>query len=61
MLGLFCLHLNTIDRSGHVTRTMRRDNWLGFKCLYLGFRISAYGRGLGSSFRFIGSVFRVRI
>jgi len=39
MLGLFCLQLNTIGRSGQVTRTIRRDNWLGFKCLWLGFRI----------------------
>ena len=47
-LGLFCLHLNTIGSSGHVTSTIRRDNWLGFK----GLRIRAYGQGLGSRFRF---------
>jgi len=28
-----------------VTSTIRRDNWLGFKSLWLGFRISAYGQG----------------
>jgi len=31
VLEIFCLHLNTIDWSGHVTSTLRRDNWLGFK------------------------------
>jgi len=31
MLGLFCLHLKTIGRSGHVTSTIRRDNLLGFE------------------------------
>jgi len=46
MLGLFCLHLNTIGRSGHVTSTTRRDNLLGVKSLCLGFRIRAYGQGL---------------
>jgi len=46
VLGLFCLHLNTIRRSGHVTSTIRRDNLLGFKSLWLGFRIRAYGQGL---------------
>jgi len=30
-----------------VTSTICRDNWLGFKSLWLGFRISAYGQGLG--------------
>ena len=25
--GLFCLHLNTVGWSGHVTSTIRRDNW----------------------------------
>jgi len=34
---------------------------VGFKSLWLGLRISASGRGLGSSFRFSGSVFRVRV
>jgi len=61
LLGLFCLHLKTIGRSGHVTSTIRRENWLGFKSLWLGFRIRAYGQGLGSSFRFSGSAFRVRV
>ena len=46
MLGLFCLHLNTISRSGHVTSTIHRDNLLGFKSLWLGFRIRAYSQGL---------------
>ena len=46
MLGLFCLHLNTIGRSGHVTSTIRRDNLMGFKSLWLRFRIRAYGQGL---------------
>jgi len=46
MLGLFCLHLNTIGRSGHVTSTIRRENFLGFKSLWLGFRIRAYSQGL---------------
>jgi len=43
-----------------VTSTIRRDNWFGIKSLWLGFRISAYGQDLGSSFRFSGSVFRVK-
>jgi len=33
---------------------------VGFKSLWLGFRIRAYGKGLGSSFGFSGSVFRAR-
>ena len=37
-----------------------RDNSLVFMNLWLGFRISAYGQGLGSSFRFSGSVLSVR-
>jgi len=61
VLGLFCLHLNTVDQTGLVTSTIRRNNWLEFKSLWLGIRISAYGRGLGSSFRFSGSVFRFRV
>ena len=60
VLALFCLHLNTIGWSGHVTITIRRDNWLAFKSLWLGFRIRAYCQCLGSSFRFSGSVFRIR-
>jgi len=47
VLGLFCLHLNTIHWSGHVTSTICRDNWLGFKSLWLGYRISAYGQVWG--------------
>jgi len=47
VLGLFCLHLNTVDGSGLVTSTIRRNKWLGFKGLWLEFRISAYDRGLG--------------
>ena len=46
-VGIFCLHLNAIDWSGHVTSTICRDNWLGFKSLWLGYRISAYGQVLG--------------
>jgi len=42
LLGLFCLHLNTIGRSIHMTSMIRRDDWLGFKCLWLGFRIRVY-------------------
>ena len=65
VLRLFCLHLNTIDWSGHVSSTIRRDNWLGFKSLWLWFRISAYGQDLWSClwscFRFSGSVFRVGV
>jgi len=29
MLGLFCLQLNTVGWSGHVTSTIRRGIWLG--------------------------------
>ena len=39
----------------YVTRQL-----VGFKSLWLGFRIRAYGKGLGSSFGFSGSVFRAR-
>jgi len=46
MLGHFSLHLNTIGRNGHVTTTVRRDNLLGYKGLWLGFRIRAYSQGL---------------
>jgi len=44
--GLFCLHLKTIGWSGHVTSTIWGDNLLGFKSLWLEFRISAYGQDL---------------
>ena len=47
MMGLFCLQLNIFDWSGCVTSTLRRDYWLGFKCLLLGFRI----RNFWSRFR----------
>jgi len=46
---------------GHVTCTICRDNWLGFKSLWLGFRIRAYNQGVGSIFKLRGSLFRVRI
>jgi len=45
--------------SGLVTSTICRVNWLGFKSLWLGFRIRAYGQGVGSIFKLRGS--RVRI
>jgi len=61
MLELFCLQLNIIGGSGRVTSTIRRDNWLGFKSLSLGFRIRDFGQGLWSSFSFNGSVLRVRV
>ena len=61
MLGLFCLQLNIIGWSGRVTNTIRRDNWLGFKSLWLRFRINDFSQVLGSSFSFNGSVFRVRV
>jgi len=54
VLRLFCLYLNTVGCSSHMTSMIRRDNWLGFKSLWLGFRIRVYGQGLGSSFRFSG-------
>ena len=41
--------------------TICKENWLGFKSSWLGFRISADDQGLGSRFRFSGSVFRVRV
>ena len=55
------IFFDTIGWSGHVTIAMRSDNWLGFKSLWLGLRIRAYGQGLGSSFEFSVSVFRVRV
>jgi len=61
VLGLIFLHLNTIGWSGHVTSTLHRGNWLGFKSLWLGFGIRAYGQALGSTFAFSGSVFRIRV
>ena len=50
-LGLFCLHLNTVGRSGHVTSTIHRVNLLGFKSLWLGFRIRDNSQGLVFSVR----------
>jgi len=44
---------------GHVTSTICRDYWLGFKSLWLRFRIRAYGQGVGSIFKLSGS--RVRV
>ena len=61
VLGLFCLHLNTIGWSSHMTSMIHRDNWLRFKSLWLRFRIRIYAKGSGSSFRFRGSMFRVRV
>jgi len=46
---------------GHVTSTICRDSWLGFKSLWLGFRIRAYGQGVVSIFKLRGSVFRVKV
>jgi len=39
--------LNTIGSSSHMTNMIRRDNWLGFRSLWLVFRISVYGQVLG--------------
>ena len=41
--------------------TICRDNWLGFKSLWLGFRIGVYVQDVGSNFKLRGSVFRVRV
>jgi len=46
---------------GHVTNTICRGNWLGFKSLWLRFMIRAYGQGVRSTFKLSGSVFRVRV
>ena len=46
---------------GHVTSTICRDNWLGFKSLWLGFRIRDCAQGVGSTFKLKGSVFTVRV
>jgi len=46
---------------GHVTSTICRENWFGFKGLWLGFRISTYVQGVGSTFKLRGSVFRGRV
>ena len=46
---------------GHVASTICRDNWLGFKSLWLGFRIRAYGQGVGSILKLRRSVFRLEL
>jgi len=52
-------HVPTPLHPGHVTSTICRDNRLGFKSLWLGFRIRAYGQCVGSVFKLRGS--RVRV
>jgi len=52
-------HVPTPLHPGHLTSTMCRDNWLGFKSLWLGLRIRADGQGVGSIFKLRGS--RVRV
>ena len=47
VLGLVCLHLDTIGWSSHMTSMIRRDNWLGFRSLWLVSRIRVYGQVLG--------------
>ena len=47
VLGLICLHLNTIGWSSHMTSMIRRDNWLWFRSVWLVFRIRVYGQVLG--------------
>jgi len=47
VLGLFCLHLNTIGWSSHMTSMIHRENCLGFRGLWLVFRIRVYGQVLG--------------
>jgi len=44
VLGLICLHLNTVGWSSHMTSTTHRDNWLGFRSLWLVFRIRVCGQ-----------------
>jgi len=34
---------------------------IGWGSSWIGFRLNAYGQGLGSSFRFAGAVFRVKV
>ena len=43
----------------HVTSTKCRDNWLGFKSLWLRFRIRAYGQGVGSIFKLRSYTFKL--
>jgi len=52
-------HVPTPIHAGHVTSTICRNNWLGFKSLWLGFRIRADGQGVGSIFKLRNS--RVRV
>jgi len=47
--------------AGHVTSTICRDSWLGFKSLWLSFMIRAYDQGVRSTFKLRGLVFRVKI
>ena len=51
VLGLFCLHLNTIDWGSRMTSMIRRENWLEFRSLCLVFRIRVYGQVLGLGVR----------
>jgi len=46
---------------GHVTSTICRDNWLGFKSLWLRLMIRAYGQGVRLTFKLRCSVLRVRV
>jgi len=46
---------------GHVTSAICRDNWFVFRSLWLGFRIRAYGQGVGSIIKLTGSVFRLEL
>jgi len=47
MRTFFPPHYNPV----HVTSTICRGTWLGFKSLWLGFRTRASGQGVGLSFR----------
>ena len=46
---------------GHVTSPICKDNWLEFKSLWLGFKTRTYGQGVGSTFKFRGSAFNIRV
>jgi len=39
-------HVTTPLPPGHVTSTIYRDNWLGFKSLWVEVRIRVYGQGV---------------
>ena len=45
-MGTSFPHVQIPLQPGHVTSTICRDNWLGLKSLWLGFRIRAYGQGV---------------